>query len=158
MDLIEFLKSVANRNNHEIYSEISGNISFLPAALIQQSSGSIYGLVVELTQQELSLLKKELPKRKQNIQFSAIEGNWYPLYWGKDLTPGARIKAHVQGHKNNGNANLKKYQVLKNKNIKYAALFVSKYELFEAHLHANYQPLLGSSKKGSVAKIVKVMY
>lgn len=157
MELTQFLKNVASAQLHDVFHDISGEISLRPEQSITQTSGAVYGLAVELTNQELLAFREELPKRKRNFPFQPIEGSWYALYWGKDLTPGARIKAHVQGHKNNGNAHLKKYKALNNKNIKYAALFVSNYEDFEGYLHANYQPILGTKKKGSSTKIVRVL-
>lgn len=157
LDIKSFIKKEAKKFNRSIFDEIEGEIKIGHDCEYTQSSGAVYGLFVEFNNEELKQFIKELPKKLQQESYKPIQECWYALYWGKDLTPGARVKAHVQGHRNNGNARLKNYKTLKGKKIKYAAVYVEQYEKFEMELHEKYQPLLGTRRRGSASKIVRVL-
>jgi len=42
-------------------------------------------------------------------------------------------------------------RILKRKRLIFGAIFVEKYQDFEAHLHNTYAPLKGSNKKGGIS-------
>ena len=80
---------------------------------------------------------------------------WYPVYWGKDITPVSRLKAHVQGHQN-GNINLPSIPELENLPLVFGSIFVAHYDEFERLLHAGFPPLRGTPRAGRQSTVVKV--
>lgn len=157
-ELINFLKAQAVAAAHAIHEQMSGEILiFDDSKAISQSVGAVYGLVVELNDQELAALIGELPRRKKPRVHAPLFGSFYPLYWGKDMNPGSRIRAHVQNHASTGNARLETYAGLRGKPIQYAAVWVSGYEDFESRLHASFPPILGQGRRGKTSDLVSVL-
>jgi hypothetical protein len=158
MNLMEFLRTQAVAEKLELYEEIFGEIEISNGSKrITQSTGSVYGLVVQLDQNSLNEVLSQLPKNRRVCEPKPLFDNCYPLYWGKDINPGSRIKAHVQNPEGTGNAKLDTYSSLYEKKIIYAAILVSKYESFEAFLHKNFPPLLGQGRRGKVSRIVTIL-
>lgn len=140
------LKKEAEENNFIIFSEIFGELNLSDSVPIKQSSGSVYGILVEL---------QNAPKA--GIRPINFNSNLYPVYWGKDISPVSRLKAHVQNHRSTGNANLKSRQELVGKRLLFGAILVSKYSDFEAHLHKKYPPMIGTSRIGRTSKIIEIL-
>lgn len=151
--LTKFLKEYAARQGLKVPTEASGEIVITQfQRSIKQSTGAVYGLIVELSGSDIEAASEEI----QVDGKAPIFENWYALYWGKDSNPGARIRAHVQNHQGTGNAKLEKYRFLHGKPIIYSMIWVEKYEQFEKSLHAEFSPLLGSRRPGSLSKIVTI--
>ncbi len=55
------------------------------------------------------------------------DGKWYPLYWGADLTLGARIRSHAGKLTKTGSIYLSKKPFLKNYNMVYGAILCRDY-------------------------------
>lgn len=157
MDIATFIEALAGATNHQAGGSLSGAIELSTTNKITQPYGAVYGVVVELNKESFDALRPQLPKTRRGKQFVPLEEDWYPLYWGKDLTPPSRIRAHVQGHKN-GNARLHQYAVLHNRPIRYGFAFVRDYEVFETLLHDRYPPILGSSRTGKRSTLVEVLF
>lgn len=140
-----FLRSIASIQGNTVFNEVFGDIILSNKKPIKQSSGAVYGIFVE--SKNVIGKTKEIPGNK----------NWYPVYWGKDLTPPFRIRAHIQNYMGTGNAKLKERKEIKGKELIFGAIFVSKYKEFEKYLHENYKPLLGKNSAGNRAKIIEVI-
>ncbi|MNR55355.1 hypothetical protein D3C85_1757060 [compost metagenome] len=80
---------------------------------------------------------------------------WYPVYWGKDISPVSRIKAHVRGHKN-GNIGLPSIVELKGARLVLGAVLVSEYQRFETLLHLHCPPFTGTPLTGRQGSVVMV--
>lgn len=145
-ELVEFLNIEANKNGFEVFEQIFGEINLNEAQPIKQSSGAVYGIIVESAE----------PPR---LGLLAIEGypNLYPVYWGKDIAPVSRLKAHVQNHQNTGNANLRGINEIAGKRLIFGAIFVSQYQNFESHLHTAYPPLKGTNRAGKQSQLIEIM-
>lgn len=74
-----------------------------------QSSGSTYGIWVKLNNNNIkNALITDLVNYGKNVNpnSTAIYSNWYPLYLGKDIHPGSRIKAHFKTSSSTSGLNL----------------------------------------------------
>jgi len=142
--VVSFLNAVANQAGYEVFDSLYGSINLGEAFPITQSSGAVYGIWVQADQ----------PPRND---LSCIPGyqSWYPVYWGKDISPMSRMKAHVQGHQN-GNINLPNVVEVRGKALIYGAILVSRYWEFEQLLYRDYRPMLGSPAEGRRSTIVQV--
>jgi hypothetical protein len=144
--LVEFLKKIANENHHQIFDSIYGGIDLQDNVAIKQSSGSVYGIWVK---------SDSSPDGKVGCISDYPE--WFPVYWGKDIAPVSRMKAHVQDHKNTGNIALRKIEEIKCKELIFGAIMVSNYKGFEKLLHKQYRPMKGINRSGKGSTIIKIL-
>ena len=140
----KFLKSFALQHNFVVHDCMYGSIDLSSAFPIQQSSGAVYGIWAHAD---------EAP-RAHLAEIPGFPG-WYPVYWGKDISPVSRLRAHVKNHKN-GNINLPAIEVLKGTRLIFGAILVSNYTGFEALLHKLYPPLKGSPAAGRQSTVVRI--
>lgn len=142
--VITFLRSVAAEHGYQVFNDMFGTIDLTADLPITQSSGAVYGIWA----------KAESPLRSG---LEPIPGHpkWFPVYWGKDITPVSRMKAHVKGHEN-GNINLPIVKEVQGKPLIFGAILVEKYQAFEAILHSCYRPMLGSSRPGKQSTVVRI--
>lgn len=143
-EVVDFLKTFAAAEGHEVFDAIFGSISIGARYPITQSSGSVYGIWVQ----------SDLPPTETIASIPGFE-NWYPVYWGKDISPVSRMKAHVQGHKN-GNIALPTVIEVQNKNLIFGAILVARYRDFEKLLHQRFPPLKGSAASGRSQTVVHI--
>lgn len=141
----EFLKKFARERGFETHDCLYGSISLGCSFPVKQSNGSVYGIWVN----------SSVPPR---ANFSSLPGHedWYAVYWGRDIAPVSRLKAHVQGHKN-GNAHLPDREELRGRPLIFGAVIVSRYRQFEGMLHSRFPPLYGSSSEGRRTTVVQVL-
>lgn len=140
----QFLKNIAGARGFEVSDCLYGSIHLGRSFPIEQSCGAVYGICA----------KAPTPLRKD---MRALPGyaDGYPVYWGKDISPVSRLKAHVQGHRN-GNIHLPSILELANLPLVFGAVMVSSYEKFERLLHTEYPPLRGTPRSGRAVSVVKV--
>ncbi len=140
----EFLKGFALKRNFAVHDCVYGSINLGRSFPIEQSCGAVYGIWAS----------SPTPIR---TGLAPIPGypQWYPVYWGKDITPVSRLKAHVQGHQN-GNINLPSIPELENLPLVFGSIFVAHYDEFERLLHAGFPPLRGTPRAGRQSTVVKV--
>jgi len=145
-EIVKFLNEEANKNGFEVFNQIFGEIHLNEDRPIKQSSGTVYGIIVE----------SPVPPKSG---LAAIEGypNLYPVYWGKDIAPVSRLKAHVQNYPSTGNANLRGIDEIAGKKLTFGAILVSQYQEFESYLHTTYPPLKGTSRAGKQSQIIEIM-
>lgn len=139
-----FLRSVAARYDYQVFNDMFGTIDLTADLPITQSSGAVYGIWA----------KAALPLRA-GLQPILGHPEWFPVYWGKDISPVSRMKAHVKGHKN-GNINLPEVKEVQGKPLIFGAILVARYQAFEALLHSNYRPMLGTSRPGKRSTVVHI--
>jgi len=144
--LVDFLKKVAEENNYQVFDSIYGDITLANIAKIEQSSGSVYGIWAQCDS-------------SPDGKVESIKGHtdWFPIYWGKDVAPVSRMKAHVQDHKNTGNIALRKVKEIQGKRVIFGAIMVSNYEAFEKLLHKQYRPMKGSSRSGKKSTVIEIV-
>ncbi|MDD2810262.1 hypothetical protein [Rhodoferax sp.] len=143
--VITLLKKEAEENSFTLFSEIFGELCLSDSAAIKQSSGAVYGILAESD----SILG-------EGVKAINPDSNLYPVYWGKDIAPVSRLKAHVQNHQSTGNANLRSREELVGKHLFFGAILVSRYTEFEAHLHSKYPPMIGTGARGRVSQIIEI--
>lgn len=143
-EVICFLREIACNLGYKVYNDVFGEIKLSDSVPIEQSSGAVYGIFVESN------------NKLKNVEPIPYLTNWYPVYWGADVTPPGRIKAHVQGHQN-GNAKLQSVKEIQGKRLIYGAILVNKYKEFEKYLHEKFKPLLGKDRAGNKAKIIEII-
>lgn len=143
--VVALLKKEAEDSNFTTFSEIFGELFLSDRAAIKQSSGAVYGILVESDGAPAEGVKAISPG-----------SNLYPVYWGKDIAPVSRLKAHVQNHQSTGNANLRSRRELVGKRLYFGAILVSRYSEFEALLHKRYPPMIGTSRRGNVSQIIEI--
>ena len=143
--LVKFLKKIANDNSYQVFDSIYGRIELSSDDAIKQSSGSVYGIWVKSNSSPDGKVKS-IPNYPE----------WFPVYWGKDIAPVSRMKAHVQDHKKTGNIKLRKIIEIEGKDLIFGAIMVARYEIFEKLLHNRYKPMKGSGKMGRKSKVIKI--
>jgi len=140
----KFLKEFAAEKNFAIYDCLYGSIKLGQPYPMEQSCGAVYGI---WARSPAPLTNPILP----------VPGypQWYPVYWGKDISPVSRLKAHVQGHQN-GNIDLPNIREVQGLPLVFGSVLVARYGEFERLLHSSFPPLLGSHRTGRRATVVNV--
>ena len=108
---------------------------------VKQNVGSVYGIWVKATQEELDDYMK---KHKSNLK--EFKG-YLPLYWGKDISPCARLCAHLEKPQETGSIDLinSKYA---ERDIVFGCILTKEYSTIEQRLHKEYPPLCGTNGLG----------
>lgn len=145
-EVIKFLTKEAKAEGFTVYEAVYGDICLDEEKPIKQSSGAVYGIFAE----------SETPLQLNSKPFKDYP-KLYTVYWGKDIAPASRLKAHVQNHQSTGNVNLKGIKEIKGKRLIFGAILVSQYQKFETHLHKTYPPLKGTNKPGRQSQIIEVV-
>lgn len=162
MIVSNFLKQQAHLNKLTIFDTIYGDMSISHSqSSMTQSSGSTYGIWVELNDSTIkNALIADLVKcgKKVNPKSTAIYSNWYPLYWGKDINPGSRIKAHFKASSSTNALNLSQLNLSQNYNFKYGLILVSDYSNFESFLHENYPTIISNSYTPGKGSAISILY
>ncbi len=140
----KFLKSFAAEHGFQVHDCMYGAIQLGDTFPIQQSAAAVYGIWAHMPASPRAGLA-EVPGYP----------GWYPVYWGKDIAPVSRIKAHVQGHKN-GNIGLANIAELRGARLVFGAILVSEYQRFEALLHQRCPPFKGTASFGRQSTVVRV--
>jgi len=140
----KFLKLFATEHQFQVHECMYGSIELGEAFPIQQSSGAVYGIWAQMSQ----------PPRADLAEVPGFAG-WYPIYWGKDISPVSRLKAHVQGH-DNGNINLPSIAELRDARLVFGAILVSDYMRFEALLHERVPPFRGTPARGRQSTVIRI--
>lgn len=145
-EVIKILNTEATGNKFKVLDSVFGDIHLQRKQAIDQSTGAVYGILVE----------SDAPPKDGML---AIKGypKLYPVYWGKDIAPVSRLKAHVQNHQSTGNANLRGIKEIQGKRLIFGAIFVEKYLAFETHLHLTYPPIKGTRRAGRKSTIIKIV-
>lgn len=140
----KFLKSFAAKHGLQVHDCLYGAIELGGESPIQQSAAAVYGIWAHMP----------APPKTGLAQVPGFP-DWYPVYWGKDISPVSRIKAHVRGHKN-GNIDLPNIIELKGARLVFGAILVSEYQRFEELLHKHCPPFKGTPSTGRKGTLVKV--
>jgi len=165
-EVSKFLKNAAKKveNDFTMYDNLYGEIILddvgekLGAnSKVHLSTGSVYGIfAIKTENSNIENLFKETNKLKDEVKPIDEEEKIYPVYWGKDINPGSRIVTHARPNPDTGNAKLEQFKELRNFKLIFGCIFISKYKDFEAYLHKNYPPLIGTSKGGKGSKITVI--
>lgn len=140
----KFLKLFAAEHGLQVHDCLYGAIELGCKFPIQQSAAAVYGIWAHMP----------IAPKTGLAQVPGFPG-WYPVYWGKDISPLSRLKAHVQGHKN-GNIDLPSIVELKGVRLVFGAVLVSEYQRFEALLHQHCPPFKGTPSIGRQSTVVMV--
>lgn len=152
--LIDFAKKENYPTLFFLFGEYTANENF-------QSTGSVYGIWIEVEDAKKEDLFNELSLIYQidiNDQAKKIQGNWYPLYWGKDISPSKRTKDHFDCSDTTSSLKLLKSDLLSEYRFVYGIILVHKYEEFEKLLHKKISPIIGSDFRGRKVEKVSVIY
>lgn len=134
---------------HEVAA--AGEFS-LPAVKPVLFPGAVYGFAAHLSPEELRRLFDEayargLCRLSDLAKCRPIEGNLYPIYWGKDKQLGARPHQHLKDPVKTGAIRLSTYAALAGKAIACVTLTVSDYKAAEKAMQQRYPDLLKTSTK-----------
>jgi hypothetical protein len=144
--VVDFLKKVACDNGYKVVDSIFGDILLQNDDAIQQSSGAVYGIWVQ-----------SASRPNSKVEVVPDHPGWFPVYWGKDIAPVSRMKAHVQDHARTGNIALRKMKNIQCLPIIFGAILVADYQAFEKLLHDKYPPMRGSSKTGKKSTVIRII-
>lgn len=99
--------------------------------------GGVYGFFIEFkNEKELKSFKKKVGKKKyikENVlgEWRPAIGKYYPLYWGKDINLGARLKAHTKSFKSTYTIQMNRRTELKDHKIIFGAMLCNDYDKIE---------------------------
>lgn len=133
--------------------EVTANGDFtLEANDVVLFPGSVYGFATCLTEAEKQVLfqeasQKGLSRINNASDFKPIEGNLYPIYWGKDKRIGDRPYQHLKDPARTGAIRLSTYKALKEKCICCAVVVVNDYDTVESVLRQAFPDLLKTTTK-----------
>lgn len=145
-------------------TEIDGNLIWGDVyCTIKGTIGGVYGIAIKISDpndkqfifDEASKIKA-IHKRCKSIndwQPLDDEGRWYPLYWGADLTLGARIRSHAGKPTKTGSVYLSQKPFLKNRNMVYGAILCVDYLDVENLLHTKYIDIFKTTNKNQLGKL-----
>ncbi len=144
-------------------TEIDGNLIWGNINCgIKGTMGGVYGIAIEVKdlndkQYIFNQASKigAVSKRCKSIkdwQPLGGTGNWYPLYWGADLTLGSRIRSHAGKPTKTGSVYLGQKPFLNGHNMVYGAILCEDYLNVEGALHTNYKDLFKTINKNQIAK------
>ena len=100
---------------------LAGTITFSDDGCKLEERGGVYGIAVELADDE----KKdffEKHNRNSSLSFNEwkpIDGNIYPLYWGKDSNLGFRLYDHMKSRKSTATLQLNSRKYLNSRKVIY---------------------------------------
>lgn len=139
-------------NESEIKEVAASGEFILPSTRPSLFPGGVYGFGVHLDESELRDVFEEARERKLNrisdlSGFRSIEGDFYPLYWGKDKQLGARPYQHLNDPTKTGAIRLSTYESLAGKTIACATLVVSDYAKAEAIIQRVFPDLLKTTTR-----------
>ena len=114
--------------------------------------GAVYGFAASLNDVQRCQFFNEAKDRRLNRirelnDFRPIEGDLYPIYWGKDKQLGARPHQHLQDPTKTGAIRLSTYSSLAGKIIACVSLTVADFESAERAIQSKYPDLLKTSTK-----------
>lgn len=114
--------------------------------------GAVYGFATRLSPADRQSLFEEAQMRRlcqfADIEhFRPIEGDLYPIYWGKDKFLGTRPHQHLGDPKGTGVIRLSTYETLKDKTFACVSLTVADYVLAEKRLQQKFPDLLKTTKE-----------
>jgi len=124
----------------------------LSAGKTQLFPAAVYGFAARLSDAErLSLLEEARARglcRLSNVEaFKPIEGDLYPIYWGKDKQLGARPHQHLGDPVGTGAIRLSTYTALAGRPIACVSLTVTDFDGAEQELQRVYPDLLKTTTK-----------
>jgi len=115
--------------------------------------GATYGFCARFSDEERKAIFLEAQQYGTNrisslSQWLPIRDDIYPLYWGKDISQGERIRRHWKNNSNGtGLVRFCAYSNLKEKEIACVSLTVTEYEKLEFALQYRYKDLLKTSNR-----------
>lgn len=145
-------------------TEIDGNLIWgTPYCEIKGTMGGVYGIAVEIQDngdkqklfEEATKIGAVAKRCKSINDWQPLDknGKWYPLYWGADLTLGARIRSHARKLTKTNSVYLSKKPFLQGHNIVYGAILCSDYLNVENALHNDYKDLFKTTNKKQIEKL-----
>lgn len=143
--IANFLMREAQKKGFKVHTRFVGEIELYPHFQIYQLVGGVYGVWASCSP----------PPVPEGVK--PVEDDWFPVCWGKDITPCSRVSAHVYNYKGTGNLNLSSIPELKGRLLLFGAILVSRYEEFESYLHEVYPPLKGSARVGKRSRKVQIV-
>lgn len=145
----DWLCEIAEKNGFETYSSLFGRFNF-DYDVVEQSQGSVYGIWIRFNEKVPLDIKIEAKMNGYD--------EYIPLYWGKDINPGSRIRAHLNTPKNTGGLNLANSKY-KDMDLIFGVIYVDRYEEFEKFLIENYPALENDDdyNKGKSPSTVEIM-
>lgn len=145
--IVVLLRREAKNIGYHTYNTVVGEIT-LDQKILHQSSGAVYGVWAKAPSADLF---------PPNVIEIPSNRNWFPVYWGKDISPCSRIAAHVRDPKGTGNAKLHQIDILYGMKLIFGAIWVSHYDHFEKHLQKKFPPLIRSTHPGGKSRFIKIM-
>lgn len=118
---------------------------------LSEERGSVYGIAVELSDDEKKTFFDALVNKKKGIKaerWVSIGDNYYPLYWGIDINMGARLSAHIKDYIGTGALQLN-IRSLGSFKIIYGAIPCLNRAKHEKTLRNTYPDILKTIKKSS---------
>lgn len=138
-----FLEAFAQLQGFGRHTSIHGRILLGQVFPLEQNVGAVYGICA---------VSSAPIGNTQPLPNAAL----VPVYWGKDVSPASRVKAHAQGHRN-GNINLPTMTQVHGLELYYGAILIERYEQFEDTLRRHFPPIAGGGRRGRVGTVVRVL-
>lgn len=107
---------------------------------IKQNVGAVYGIWMKANQAELDEYKNMYKKSLNSFK------GYIPLYWGKDVSPCARLGVHLEKINNTGSLDLIN-SIYAGRKIIFGCVLTKEYEAIEKKLYEDYPPKAGADYK-----------
>lgn len=137
---------IGNRNWNRCKLLFAGEVTGAGTgeATISDCRGGVYGFFIEFKNEEEFKSFNDEARGKKYIKekvlgdWKAAIGSYYPLYWGKDINLGARLKAHTKSFKSTCTIQMSDRKKLINHKIIFGAMLCNDYDEIEKNLHDKY--------------------
>ena len=127
---------------------LAGTITFSDDGCKLEERGGVYGIAVELADDEKKYFF-EKHNRNSSLSFNEwkpIDGNIYPLYWGKDSNLGFRLYDHMKSRKSTATLQLNSRKYLNSRKVIYGAILCKNIANNEKLLRENYPDIFKNRK------------
>ncbi len=134
------IKEIAGKDYREF---LAGDFKIENGSCTLNERGGVYGIAVDLTnvneKDKIAIYNSGNKRKKVEYKnWIPIEGNIYPLYWGKDINLGSRLYEHSKNSSTVGSLQLNKRKTLIGKKVFYGAVLCVNKEQHEKVLHKKY--------------------
>ncbi len=139
--VIKTIKEVVGNDYREF---LSGDFKIENKNCAFDERGGVYGIAVDLTgvsEEDKMAIYNSGKKTRNKVNYEdwkPIEGNIYPLYWGKDINLGSRLYEHTKNSSTVGSLQLNKRDKLVGKKVIYGAVLCNNRGKHEKFLHQKY--------------------
>ena len=141
------VKTIKKVVKEDVRDYLEGEVSKCgtQGCVLSNERGGVYGFAIKLTEEEKKDVFNEFNGKKYAKtveEWKTIGDDFYPLYWGKDINLGFRLREHTISNKSVRSIQLNEKVFLRGKEVLYGAVICAKREDNEKKMREQYPDIL----------------